>query len=75
MWIGTEPRGDKPGLIKYDLITKEFKAIKAFSGIIPKTIIMDNNGILWIGTGEGLIALRNDSIIQLYRTGRRIIVK
>jgi serine phosphatase RsbU (regulator of sigma subunit)/streptogramin lyase len=64
MWIGTEPRGDKPGLIKYDLITKEFRAIKAFSGIIPKTIIMDHTGVLWIGTGEGLIALRNDSIIS-----------
>ena len=27
-------------------------------------MVMDGKGILWIGTGEGLIAFRNDSIIS-----------
>jgi len=27
-------------------------------------MVMDSKGILWIGTGEGLIAFRNDSIIS-----------
>ena len=64
MWIGTEPRGDKPGLIKCDIAKKEFKLISALPGIIPKTMVMDRKGILWIGTGQGLIAFRNDSVIS-----------
>jgi ligand-binding sensor domain-containing protein/serine phosphatase RsbU (regulator of sigma subunit) len=63
MWIGTEPRGGKPGLIRYENTKKIFHAVDALSGIIPKTMVMDRNGILWIGTGDGLIALRNDSIL------------
>jgi ligand-binding sensor domain-containing protein/serine phosphatase RsbU (regulator of sigma subunit) len=64
MWIGTEPRGDKPGLIKYNASRKDFKKISALSGITPKALVMDRNGVLWIGTGEGLKAFRNDSIIS-----------
>jgi ligand-binding sensor domain-containing protein/serine phosphatase RsbU (regulator of sigma subunit) len=64
MWIGAERMGGKPGLIKYDARDKEYKRIPAFSGIIPKTIIMDSNGILWVGTGEGLKAFKNDSIVK-----------
>jgi len=63
MWIGTQPRGDKPGLIRYDAAKKIFRPINAFAGIIPKTMVMDKTGTLWIGTGEGLRAFRNDSII------------
>ncbi len=62
-WIGTEPIGEKPGLIRYDPFRRKFTAITALPGIIPKTMIMDRKGILWVGTGEGLIAFRNDSII------------
>ena len=36
MWIGTEPRGGKPGLIKYDAAKKNFKPVSALPGIIPK---------------------------------------
>jgi ligand-binding sensor domain-containing protein/serine phosphatase RsbU (regulator of sigma subunit) len=64
MWIGTEPRGVKPGLIKYNAVKKDFKPISALPGIIPKTMVMDGNGVLWIGTGQGLIAFKNDSVIS-----------
>ncbi|TAL61087.1 MAG: hypothetical protein EPN88_15095 [Bacteroidetes bacterium] len=64
MWIGTEPRGDKPGLIKCDIARKDFKPITVLPGIIPKTMVMDGKGILWIGTGQGLIAFRNDSVLS-----------
>jgi len=64
MWIGTEPRGEKPGLIRYDAIKKDFKPVSALPGIIPKAIVMDKKGVLWIGTGQGLIAFKNGSIIS-----------
>jgi serine phosphatase RsbU (regulator of sigma subunit) len=69
MWIGTEPRGGKPGLIKYDASKKDFKPVSALPGIIPKTLVMDDKGVLWIGTGEGLIAFRNDSVISTITRG------
>jgi serine phosphatase RsbU (regulator of sigma subunit)/streptogramin lyase len=63
MWIGTEPRGNKPGLIKYEPAKEDFSLVDAFTGVIPKTMVMDQKGILWVGTGEGLKAFRNDSIL------------
>jgi ligand-binding sensor domain-containing protein/serine phosphatase RsbU (regulator of sigma subunit) len=63
MWVGTEPNGVKPGLIRYNSKTKDFKLIPALTGIIPKALTMDQKGILWIGTGQGLLALRNDSVL------------
>jgi ligand-binding sensor domain-containing protein/serine phosphatase RsbU (regulator of sigma subunit) len=64
MWIGTEPRGNRHCLIKYNASENIFKAVLALApGIIPTTMAMDKKGILWIGTGDGLIALRNDSIL------------
>lgn len=64
MWIGTEPRGGKPGLIKYNAAKKDFKPVSALPGIRPKALVMDGNGILWIGTNTGVIAFRKDSIIS-----------
>jgi ligand-binding sensor domain-containing protein/serine phosphatase RsbU (regulator of sigma subunit) len=64
MWIGTEPRGDKPGLIKYVAAEEDFKPVTTLPGIIPKTMVMDSKGVLWIGTGEGLLAFKNDSVIS-----------
>jgi ligand-binding sensor domain-containing protein/serine phosphatase RsbU (regulator of sigma subunit) len=64
MWIGTEPRGRKPGLIRYSAVNKDFKPVFRLPGIIPKTMVMDREGVLWIGTGEGLIAFRNDTILS-----------
>ncbi len=64
MWIGTEPRGGKPVLIKYDAEKKDFIPVSVLSRINPKTMVMDRKGILWIGTGQGLLAFRNDSIIS-----------
>src|SRR5450759_1752528 len=64
MWIGTEPKGKKPGLIKYDAAKKNFRQVSVLLGIFPKTMIMDSKGVLWIGTGQGLLAFKNDSIIS-----------
>ena len=58
MWIGTEPKGEKPGLFKYDAAINNFKKVNASSGIIPRAMVMDKNGVLWIGTNEGLICLQ-----------------
>ena len=63
MWIGADKMGGLPGLIKYNSSREEFKKVPALSGIIPKTLVMDKKGVLWIGTSEGLKAFRNDSII------------
>ena len=63
MWIGTEPRGGKPGLIKFDSAKEDFESISSLPGIIPKTLVMDRNDVLWIGTGEGLIAYKDGSVI------------
>ena len=63
MWIGTEPRGNKPVLIRYEPGKEDFSLVDAFIGVIPKSMVMDQKGILWVGTGEGLKAFRNDSIL------------
>jgi ligand-binding sensor domain-containing protein/serine phosphatase RsbU (regulator of sigma subunit) len=63
MWIGTEPKGDKPGLIKYTTSSNDYKKITAFSGITPNAMVMDKKGVLWIGTDEMLIAFKNDSVL------------
>ena len=65
MWMGIEPIGGKSGLIKCNTMTGKAKSITTSPGIIPKTMVMDKSGILWIGTGEGLLACRNDSIISV----------
>jgi|WetSurMetagenome_2_1015567.scaffolds.fasta_scaffold08235_2 ligand-binding sensor domain-containing protein/serine phosphatase RsbU (regulator of sigma subunit) len=64
MWIGTEPRGRKPGLIKYNAAKKDFNPVYSLPGIIPKAMVMDGKDVLWIGTAEGLLAFRNDSILS-----------
>jgi ligand-binding sensor domain-containing protein len=64
MWIGTEPYGNKPCLFKYNPARDDFKKISVLAGISPKTMVMDGKGILWIGTGQGLFAFKNDSIIS-----------
>jgi len=64
MWIGHQPVGKKSGLIKYISLREEFKQIQAFSGITPRAMVMDSRRVLWIGTGQGLFAFRNDSIIE-----------
>jgi ligand-binding sensor domain-containing protein/serine phosphatase RsbU (regulator of sigma subunit) len=63
VWVGTELSADKPGLLKYDNLRKHFFAVPAMKGVIPRSFLMDNKKTLWIGTGEGLIAFRNDSVI------------
>ena len=63
MWIGTEPTGKKTGLIKYNVDRNEFRQVSVLAGIIPRTMVMDTKGVLWIGTGQGLLALKNDSIV------------
>jgi ligand-binding sensor domain-containing protein/serine phosphatase RsbU (regulator of sigma subunit) len=65
MWIGTEPKLGRPGIFRYDILKKQFKSIKSLPGIMPKAMVMDAKGVLWIGTGEGLVAFRNDSILDV----------
>ena len=65
MWIGTEPKGGRPGLIKYDPAKLKSIPIKGLPAVIPKTMVMDKKGVLWIGTGEGLIGFRNDSVLSV----------
>ncbi len=64
MWIGAESMGGKPGLIKYTASEDKFRRVPKLSGTVPKALVMDKKGILWIGTSEGLIGLRNDSIVS-----------
>jgi ligand-binding sensor domain-containing protein/serine phosphatase RsbU (regulator of sigma subunit) len=64
MWIGTDQMGGKPGLIKYNAAKDSFKRVPRLWGIIPKSLVMDKRGILWIGTSEGLLGFRNDSIVS-----------
>ncbi len=63
VWIGINPEGPKPGLFKYNHSSNDFKRLSALTGIIPKALTMDQKGILWIGTGQGLLAFRNDSVL------------
>jgi serine phosphatase RsbU (regulator of sigma subunit)/streptogramin lyase len=63
MWIGTESKSGKPGLIKYISSKKDFVPITSLPGVTPRAMLMDKKGILWIGTIEGLIAFRNDSVL------------
>ena len=65
MWIGTEPPPGKPGLVKHDQDSEHFVPVGALLGIIPKTMVMDKDGILWIGTGEGLTAFKDDSVLTV----------
>ncbi|MGE5420906.1 MAG: two-component regulator propeller domain-containing protein [Chloroflexota bacterium] len=61
-WIGTEPSGNRPTLIRYSAKKDEFKTVPAFTGVRPTSMVMDKNGVLWVGTNEGLRAFRNDSV-------------
>ncbi len=66
MWIGVQPRGkDKPSIIKKASGSEIFIPVAPLAGINPKTMIMDSNGILWIGTNEGLFAFRDSVILKL----------
>jgi ligand-binding sensor domain-containing protein/serine phosphatase RsbU (regulator of sigma subunit) len=64
MWIGTEPKPGKTGIIKYIPSKKDFVPINSLQGVNAKTMVMDKNGTLWIGTGEGVLAFRGDSVID-----------
>ena len=69
MWIGTNRNGQKPCLFlfdsgKEDFRQENFRQIGDFAGIEPKTMVMDVNGVLWVGTSQGLLAYKNDSIIS-----------
>jgi ligand-binding sensor domain-containing protein/serine phosphatase RsbU (regulator of sigma subunit) len=65
MWVGIEPKGGKSGLIRCDATTGKSISINPLKGVIPKTMVMDKTGVLWIGTGEGLYAYRNDSVLSV----------
>lgn len=64
MWIGTEPSGSKPTLFKYEPGKDKFSRISSFTGLKPISITTDNDGVLWIGTNDGLRGLLNDTIAR-----------
>ncbi len=73
MWIGAETiANDEGGVIRYSARDSirysdaDFKPVKTLAGIIPSSMVMDKEGVLWIGTSEKLIGFRNDSIIATY---------
>jgi ligand-binding sensor domain-containing protein/serine phosphatase RsbU (regulator of sigma subunit) len=63
VWIGTEAKPGKPGLVRFNPSKQEFFPVTKLPGLIPKALLMDKKGILWIGTGEGLLAYKNDSLL------------
>ncbi len=65
MWIGIEPGGSKPTLFKYEPGIDRFSRIPAFTGLKPISMTKDKEGILWIGTSEGMRGVRNDSIVKV----------
>ena len=67
MWIGIEPSGDKPTLFFYEPGKEKFSPVYVFSGITPVSMAMDGKGVLWIGTNDGVRALKNDSIVYSIR--------
>jgi len=67
LWIGTQATDEKTGLFRLDPVKMEFSAIEVFRNIIPTAIIMDNEGVLWIGTAQGLIIFENDSITSIIK--------
>lgn len=64
LWIGNE-FGSFTGLIRYDSETKKFSPVTLFRDIIPRAIVMDRDHVLWIGTGEGLYAYKDEKIIDI----------
>lgn len=68
MWMGIEPLPGRSGLIKCDPQTSKAVSIQTPPGVIPKTMVMDKSGVMWIGTGEGLLSLRNDSVVSVVTT-------
>ena len=64
VWIGTDDRG----LIRFNASDESFEAITALPGIKAKSMVMDGNSVLWIGTGEGVHAFKNDSVIATLTT-------
>ena len=64
IWIGTDDRG----LIRFNASDESFEAITTLPGIKPKSMVMDDNGVLWIGTGEGVKAFKNDSVLLTITT-------
>ncbi|MFN8239673.1 MAG: two-component regulator propeller domain-containing protein [Bacteroidales bacterium] len=62
LWIGINPRPGKPCVIKFNSTTEQFSGIDALTGIVPKTMVMDKEGTLYVGTEQGLICYSGDSI-------------
>ncbi len=59
LWIGTEERN---GLTKYTPGNGRFTAVSFRSDIHPTTITETPDGVVWVGTIDGLYGLRNDTI-------------
>ena len=62
LWIGSE---EKPGLTKYNSRTGRFRIINIGESYVPRTITQTSDLKIWIGSTNGLLALKNDSVISI----------
>jgi ligand-binding sensor domain-containing protein/serine phosphatase RsbU (regulator of sigma subunit) len=61
LWIGTEERN---GLTKHIPGSNEFTSVTFRSDVHPTAITETPDGIIWVGTIDGLYGLKNDAVIK-----------
>ena len=59
IWVGSE---QKQGLSKYDRDNNQFVKIELPEEIIPQTMVMGTDSVLWVGTSQGLYAIRDERL-------------
>jgi len=59
LWIGTEERN---GLTKHNPRTDTFTSVSLGADVNPTAISETADGTIWVGTIDGLYALRNDTV-------------
>jgi ligand-binding sensor domain-containing protein/serine phosphatase RsbU (regulator of sigma subunit) len=60
IWAGTD---SKPGLAKFNETTNKFEKIDLGEEIVPITISQTPDSRLWIGSTNGIIALKDDKLV------------
>ena len=61
LWIGTEERN---GLTRHIPGSNTFTAVEFRSDVHPTVITETPDGVVWVGTIDGLYALKNDAVIK-----------
>ncbi len=60
IWVGSD---SKPGLARFNETTKKFEKIDLGEEVVPKTINQTPDSRLWIGSTNGIIALKDDKVV------------